>query len=274
MKLSEIYKIADAIAPKSASDTYCRLFGAYDNSGVLVDVGEEIEGVLFTLDLSDAAIKKALEEKANLIVTHHPAIYGKIGRICCEAEGALGDKLVACIRNGISVISMHLNLDTVADGIDDSLMQGVLLSAKTAGAGMRLSENVAYMHAFDGGAYGRVYELGKTKLGALADSMQEVFSTERITVYGDKEKIVSRAASFCGAGADEGSVAFAKRSGADVIISSDFKHHLLTMAIESGMSVIAMTHYASEQYGFKKYYKKIRQQIKIPCVYHVDEILL
>ena len=61
MKLSEIYKIADGIAPKRLSDEYCRLYGAYDNSGVLVDTGDEIKGILFALDLSNAAIAKAKE---------------------------------------------------------------------------------------------------------------------------------------------------------------------------------------------------------------------
>ena len=78
MKLSEIYAIANAIAPKSLSDEYCAQAGAYDNSGVLVDAGEEIVGVLFSLDLSDGAIDRAIEMGANLILTHHPMIYGKI----------------------------------------------------------------------------------------------------------------------------------------------------------------------------------------------------
>jgi dinuclear metal center YbgI/SA1388 family protein len=273
VKLSEVFKVADSIAPKSLSDTFCATFGAYDNSGILVDVGEEIIGVLFTLDLTDAAIKKALETGANLIITHHPMIYGKIGTVRDEGEGTLGKKLVQCIRNGISVISMHLNLDTAPGGIDESLMKGICLSAETEGVGTRLTENVTYMSVFDGGAYGRAYDIPKTMLGALKTNMEKVFSTQRIMIYGDEEKEITRVASFCGAGADEGAVAFAKRNGADVMVSSDFKHHILTMAFESGMGVIVLTHYASEQYGFRKYYEKIRRQVEIPCVYHTDDIL-
>jgi len=273
VKLSEIYKIANDIAPKSLSDTYCATFGAYDNSGILVDVGEEITGALFTLDLTDASIQRARKVGANLIITHHPMIYGKIGKVCDEGAGTLGEKLVQCIRNGISVISMHLNLDTAPNGIDESLMQGICLAAETEGAGTSLTENVVCMSVFEGGAYGRAYDVPKTTLGALKANMEKVFSTQRVMVYGDEGKEIARVASFCGAGADEGAVAFAKRSGADVMVSSDFKHHILTMALESGVSVIVLTHYASEQYGFRKYYEKIRQQVEIPCVYHTDDIL-
>ncbi|MBQ5930266.1 MAG: Nif3-like dinuclear metal center hexameric protein [Clostridia bacterium] len=270
MKLSEIYKIADEIAPKRLSDEYCKNYGAYDNSGVLVDTGDEVKGVLFTLDLSGKAIAKAREIGANLIVTHHPAIYGKISHICDNEP--LGGKLVDCIKNGISVLSMHLNLDGAAGGIDESLMEGVCLSAGGKGA-----ENAQIMHPLTGGGYGRAYSVKKISLADLARNMEKVFSTERVLVYGDKTKKIDRAASFCGSGVDEGAIAFAAKNsegGSGVIISSDFKHHLIALALEEGLSVIVLTHYASENYGFYKYYEKMRRQLKIPCEYHTDTELL
>ena len=270
MKLSEIYAIANEIAPKRLSDEYCKTYGAYDNSGVLVDTGDDVNGVLFTLDLSDAAIKKAKEIGANLIVTHHPAIYGKIAHICDEEP--LGGKLVECIKNGISVLSMHLNLDGVAGGIDDCLMQGVCLAA-----GGGCAKDVQVMHPLTGGGYGKAYSVAEVALGDLAENMKKVFSTERILVYGDKSKKINRIASFCGSGVDESALAFAygKQAGnADVVVSSDFKHHLIALALEQGLSVIILTHYASENYGFQQYYEKMCRQLHIPCVYHTDCELL
>ena len=272
MKLNEFYKLADSIAPKALSDEFCKNYGAYDNSGLLVEACEEVKGVLFTLDLTDEAIDKALQSGANLIVTHHPLIYGKIDHICQSDEGLLGGKIVKCIQNGISVISMHLNLDVAKDGIDDSLMDGICRSAgKMAGAGTSLLQ---IMNPVQDSGYGKVYEIPSVTVGELAKGMEKEFATSRVTVYGDKAKKISRVASFCGAGADEGTLSFAKRMGAEVFVSSDFKHHLLLRAVEAGMAVIVLTHYASENYGFKKYYEKIRQQIKIPCVYHTENELL
>lgn len=269
MKLSEIYKVLNEHAEKLLSDEYCARFRAYDNSGVLVDCGEEIRGVLFTLDLTHAAIDEALKVGANLIVTHHPVIYGKIGDIRVDDNALLGGKLVKCLRNGISVVSMHLNLDVAKGGIDESLMEAVALAA-----GGKASDSVEKMHTLENGAYGRSYKVQEISLASLVNNMKEQFNTNRILFYGSGEKIISRAASFCGAGGDEEGVAFAKKTGADVIVSSDFKHHVITMAQESGLAIIVLTHYASENYGFKKYYEKIRQQIGIPCVYHTDENLL
>lgn len=270
MKLCEFYSVANELAPKALSDEYCEKYGAYDNSGILIDTGEEITGVLFSLDLSFAAIEKAIENKANLIVTHHPAIYGKIDGIRAGDFQPLGEKLVVALRKGISVISMHLNLDGAKGGIDESLAQGICLSV---GAGTSSPQNAQVMHPLSMGGYGRAYDVEKTPIERLIENIKKTFQTERVCVYGTKKEI-GRVASFCGGGADEEAVAFAVNQGADAIISSDFKHHVITLALEKNLTVIALTHYASENYGFEKYYQKIRQSIALPCAYHTDEILL
>ncbi len=272
MKLSELYAVANELAPKSLSDEMCQNYGCYDNSGILVDVGEEVDSVLFSLDLTSAAVDEAIERGVKAIVTHHPVIYGKISSIDYHDETMLGNKLVRCIKQGISVVSMHLNLDAASGGIDESLMEGILLSAgEREGAGTRL---LATQMPLSDGGYGKVYPLPNVTLGEVADGMKKIFRTERIEVYGDTNRKVTRAASFCGAGADEKAISFALREGADVMISSDFKHHLLCLAAERGLSVITLTHYASEAYGFKKYYEKISQRVEIPCYYHEDKNLL
>ena len=279
MRLNDIYKIADAFAPKTLSNEYCEKYGAYDNSGILLDAGEEITGILFSLDFSLAAIEKAIKQGVNLIVTHHPAIYGGISSIEENAFSPLGKKLNACIKNGISVISMHLNLDGAQGGTDESLMQGVYDSAnrvrvQTDGAGTRSTANVVLRDTLTQGGYGRVYDVPKTTLQTLQKEIEKEFSTKRIQVYGNADYDITRIASFCGGGADESAVEFAVKHGAQLLISADFKHHVLTLAMEKGLSVLTLTHYASENYGFKKYYEKIRQEIEIPCIYHTDEYLL
>ena len=267
MKLCEVYKIIENVAPKSLSDFYCASYGAYDNSGVLVDVGEDIRGVVFSLDFSWGAIDLAKKVGANLIVTHHPAIYGKIGDLRVNDFQPLDEKLIVAIRNGISVVSMHLNLDVAAGGIDECLQCAV---CGCDGAGTHLS----IMHAVENAGYGRAYDVEETTLGALVDRLKTTLETQRVVVYGKENATVKRAASFCGAGGDEAAVQFAVTQGADVIVSADFKHHVIALALEKGLNVIALTHYASEQFGFYQFYKKISESCGLPCVYHKDEALL
>lgn len=236
MKLSDFYKVLDTHAPKNLSDEYCAKYGAYDNSGVLVDTGEEIRGAVFSLDLNFKAIDEAIKQNANLIVTHHPAIYGKISNIRACDFSPLGEKLVKCIKHGISVIAMHLNLDCAKGGIDECLQEGILLASKNekTGAGTGSSVETVIMQTVENGGYGRVYGVAETTLSRLVCGMQTVFNSDKIVYFGEGNRKVLRVASFCGSGADEESVEFAVRMGADTIVSSDFKHHVISLAMEKG----------------------------------------
>ena len=42
MKLNEIYALLDALAPKALGDEFCKTYGAYDNSGIILDCGNEV----------------------------------------------------------------------------------------------------------------------------------------------------------------------------------------------------------------------------------------
>ena len=265
MKLIDFYKILDGVAPKCISDEFCAKYGAYDNSGVLVDTGEDVKKAVFSLDLSGGAIAYAKKVGANLIVTHHPAIYGKISDV--KADTPLGGKLVDCIKNGISVISMHLNLDCADGGIDESLMGAVLLASGTAESAAKIN------HMLSMGGYGRAYDIKNCTASELAKGLEGVLSSKRTLVYNGEKKI-ARVASFCGAGGDEEGLRFALKESADVMISSDFKHHVIAAAVEAGLAVIALTHYASENYGYKKYYEKIIGQTEVECEFYTDECLL
>lgn len=257
MKLRNIYEIADELAPFALSKEYIEKFGAYDNSGMLVECGGEIGGVLFSLDLSAACIEMAKRMGMNCIFTHHPAIYAPLKRLSFVD----GDPVFACAREGISVISAHLNLDAACGGIDESLMLG--LGGKKADAVLdRLSL----------GGYGRVYDVEKSPLEGFTDRAKATFRTNRLIVYGNRP--VKRVASFCGAGLTEEAVQFALENSADTLVSSDGKHHLIAQACGSGMNVVLLTHYASEFYGFTRFYERMKERVNIPCAIFADERLL
>ena len=82
MKVEEVLHILEScVAPVSLSDEFCATYKMYDNSGIIINCASEVTGVLFSLDLSIEAVNRAIERGYNLIVTHHPAIYGGISRI-------------------------------------------------------------------------------------------------------------------------------------------------------------------------------------------------
>lgn len=245
------------IAPVKLSDDFCAKYKMYDNSGIIIDCGKEVTGVLFTLDLSEAAVKLATERGFNLIITHHPAIYGGVSRI--DTVNVPQSRAIAdCIKNDVSVISMHLNSDAAPEGIDYYLMRG--LGGK---AGKTLCN-------IEGGAYGRVYDIEKTTLAKLAARAAETFRSPRIIYFGEADGQIKKAASFCGAGCDDDTVAFAKAQGADLFVSSDLKHHQIADLVESGIAVLQLTHYCAESYGFEKIYQELKRHLNVPSSFFFD----
>lgn len=260
MKLSELLNLLENVGPLSISDDFCRKCGAYDNSGIIVDCGEEITGVLFSLDLSEKVIEEAKKQGFNAIVTHHPAIFGAIRSVSLNDYKT--SLIAECLKSGVSVISMHLNFDAAPEGIDYHLMQG--LGGDVGNALIKLS----------GGEYGRVYDVKPCKLAEYVEFIKQNFSTDKVIYYGKNDKIIKRVCSFCGAGCDDAAIDFAAREGADVLVSSDMKHHHIAALVSRGISVIILTHYASENYGFNKIYCKIIEELNVPAAYFCDAALL
>ena len=254
MKINEVLKLLEEVAPLELSDRYCKQFGAYDNSGIIINTGEEICGALFSLNLSLKTVAECKAKGFNLIVTHHPAIYGGIDRIGTDSA------IAECIKCGISVISMHLNFDFAPKGIDYHLMRGI------GGAEAKTLENL------EGGSYGRVYKIEKKSFSKLVTHIKKTFKTERLMAFGNDREI-DKVASFCGAGCDARAIEFAISNGAKALVSSDLKEHEISYLVGHGVNVIQLSHYAAESYGFNKIYDAL-VGLKLPKAYYNDEELL
>ena len=102
----------------------------FDNVGLLVGNAEaKVEKCLVALDITDEVIEEAVRLGTQLIVSHHPIIFGAIKSV--TADDLIGRKIIALIRNNISAVCMHTNLDIAEGGVNDVLMSA--LKAKTLG---------------------------------------------------------------------------------------------------------------------------------------------
>lgn len=244
METYELLSAMEELAPLKLSDEFVKTYGGYDNSGVILPLSEKVKGVVFGLDLTHNAVARAISNGANIIITHHPAIYNPVKKL----DGT--SALFLAAKSGIGVISYHLNLDCAERGTDYFL-------AEAAGAKDRMVL-MPLKAPFTG--YGSLFGVEKTTVEGLAEKLKTALNTEKICVYG-KDKTVTRVASFCGAGFDEEGFSLIGDAGA--VISADIPHHMLLAAAEKNVSVISLTHYASEFYGFKKFAKTIINKLKI-----------
>ena len=241
MKIIDVLQALEKIAPLSLSNEFCQKYGAYDNSGIIIDTDKDITGVVFSLDLTNKALEKAIELGYNLIVTHHPAIYKGVLSL------SENDVVFKAIKNGVGVISMHLNLDGAKNGVDYWFSKGL-------GA-----TNAEILMELNGGGYGRTFYYGNT-LKSFVENYEKTFESKKYFVYGNLDAEIKSVSSFCGAGFGDEEYALSEKS--DLIVSADIPHHIILKVVESGRSVMQVTHYASEIYGFKKFYESVELENK------------
>ncbi|AXI99877.1 dinuclear metal center protein, YbgI/SA1388 family [Cyclonatronum proteinivorum] len=99
----------------------------YDNTGLLIgNPNQPVTGILCCLDVTADVIDEAAARNCQLICAHHPLIFPKLKRVVTTDEtGALIHSL---IRNNISVIAAHTNLDAARDGVSFALAQTLELT--------------------------------------------------------------------------------------------------------------------------------------------------
>ncbi len=261
LSINEFFDILDKRAPLYLSKKIVAL-GDYDNSGILVKLNDNVNRVLFTLDLTEEAVKKAKLNKCDTIVTHHPAIYYPIKEI--SKDDMTTKALGLAVKNGLNVISMHLNLDVAENGIDYYLSLGL---------GAKNPKVLDFTDSYHG--YGRVFDIEETQLNKYVEKVKKEFNTKKVIYYGKRTDKIRRVASFCGAGSS-----YAKKemdSGnlkdVDLIVTSDIPHHLIKEFSEYKKDILILTHYASENYGLYRFYKTIEKDSinKVTLFYFTDK---
>ena len=102
MRLTNVYEAADALAPFRLSREYCETYNFHDNSGIILDCGEDVTGVLCSLDLSHRAVDEAKKVGANVIFTHHPAIFYPVSSLKADDPVEMMEKMIAAVAKAWS----------------------------------------------------------------------------------------------------------------------------------------------------------------------------
>ena len=115
MKIKEITNYLNSYAPLSLQETY-------DNAGLLIgDSENEITGVLITLDVTEEIINEAVKKNCNLIVSHHPLIFGGLKQI--TGGNYVERTVIQAIKNDIAVFSAHTNIDNIQGGVNTKICE-------------------------------------------------------------------------------------------------------------------------------------------------------
>ena len=113
--LADIIGLLNQLCPPDLAEDW-------DNVGLQVgDPNAEISKVLVCLDAEEVAVEEALRLGAQLIISHHPLIFRPLKRL--TPADMTGRVLFQAIKENISIVSAHTNLDRAADGLNDWLAQ-------------------------------------------------------------------------------------------------------------------------------------------------------
>lgn len=228
MLCKEIVQVIEAAYPREAALDF-------DNVGLLAGRAEkEVKRVYIALDATDAVIDRAVEEGADMLITHHPLIFSPLKKV--TDEDFVSRRVVKLIQNDISYYAMHTNYDVLGMA---ELAEKIL--------GIRNTEVLDITMEKDGKpeGIGRIGELEKPMtLEECCVYVKHKLNLGSLKVFGDMQAEVSRLAISPGSGKTAIAAAIAK--GADVLVTGDIGHHDGLDAVEQGLAVIDAGHYGTE----------------------------
>ena len=203
----------------------------FDNPGLMVgSLDSEVTKVAVCLDATMNVVSSSMELGCNLVLSHHPLIFGGINNInYAEPKGQIIRDL---IRGGITCYAAHTNLDKNSEYSNNILANKIGLT------------NVS---GIDGVAYGVCGELSsKTTLKDFLESVKEGLNSSGTIVYASPETIVKKV--FCQGGAfDEDSIPYIQAAGVDTVVSGEIKHHIVLDLMDRGITAVTAGHNATER---------------------------
>lgn len=113
VKIDNILQLLDELAPPSYQENY-------DNAGLIVgNASLECTGVICTLDATEEVILEAKQKGCNLVVAHHPIIFGGLKKI--TGKNYVERTIIAAIKNDIAIYAIHTNLDNLLTGVNGKM---------------------------------------------------------------------------------------------------------------------------------------------------------
>ncbi|HET9430236.1 MAG TPA: Nif3-like dinuclear metal center hexameric protein, partial [Chitinophagaceae bacterium] len=117
----------DAIIGYLESLAHPSLQEHYDNAGLITgDPGWECTGMICSLDATEEVVREAMFKGCNLIIAHHPIVFGGLKKF--TGRNYVERTIILAIKNDIAIYSIHTNLDNVIGGVSGKM--GELLGLK------------------------------------------------------------------------------------------------------------------------------------------------
>ncbi len=210
---------------------------SWDHVGLSVgDPAAEITGVLCALDATADSVRQAVKTGANVLLTHHP-VYIKAPESfvpSSPAYPAAAATVYEAARHGVSIISLHTNLDR---SLEARALLPILM-------GYRAKTSLEHAQTPDELGLGSICDVDETTLLGLAQQSARAFGTSP-RVWGSPKTPVRRVAFLGGSLGSFGEQAI--QNNVDALICGEAGYHICQDLEARGLGVILLGHDRSER---------------------------
>lgn len=210
----------------------------FDNAGLVIgDPAADVHRILFAVDATLPVVQEAEHWGAELIITHHPLLFG--GAKCIRYDQPEGAVLASLMAAQINLIAAHTNLDSAPGGTGDALAAALNLTA---------------IRKIGDDPYLRLGRLPRAiPAGELLPHIDELLHAHT-RMYGDTTAPLRRIAVAPGAYGE--GYAAAALAGAQAFVVGEIKHHEILAALALGLVVFETGHHETEQPGMAALYQR------------------
>ena len=231
-----------------------------DYVGLMVGkLPNEVKRIVLCLDFDEFIYDEAKAFKPDLIITHHPFIYGPKNKVLEEDEHKR-DLTRRLEKAGIPVYSMHTNFDDGIGGMNDALTNALHLSDVYTPSGctsMRIGTLSKKMSISDFAKYAK--QCLNISYGLLTKSNDKPIK---------KVGIVGGGGSYF--------YKTALEEGCDIYISGDVSHHTRREMLIDGMNYLDLPHEIEKIFMPQMYalLKEMDHKLEILIIDHEKEPLV
>lgn len=217
----------------------------------------EINRIVLCLDLDEEVIEKCLNFNPDLIITHHPFLYGQ-SKVTILRNDPHKKKIFDILKErNIGVISLHTNFDEASGGMNDELARLLKLKFVYAPTSMPMMR------------------IGELKIPLEINNFA-YYAKERLNVsYASLTKagndIIRKVAIIGGGGSRYYNIAL--EEGADIYISGDVPHHIRRGIVADKFNYLDVPHEVERVFINKMYEDllKIDDKLDILLIDHEIE---
>lgn len=236
-------------------DAMLRTSEVPDYPGAMNGIQVEHEGPVMrcavSVDASLQTIDAAIASGANLLVVHHGLFWGGAQPL----RGRVYQRVRRLLANDVAVYASHLPLD-----LHPTVGNNVLLARAL---GLTPSAGFAHFQSIAIGQMGDT-DVESATLAERCDTLARREGGRLVTLGVTAGRRTRRWALCTGAGASSDTLREAAEAGVDTLIVGEGPHHTAVEAMELGIAVLYVGHYATETLGVRALGAEIERTFGIP----------